>query len=146
MAIVGLLMGMLFTVMAQMRTQARRSRAASEAVQIATAWEGYLGDYHRLPFASGVMRGDPVRILGGQTGDNNDNPRRIVYLDVSRELEDDPPELLDPWGEPYRFRLNADGWVSDPRDGGERLGLHILVWSTGPDGENGTNDDIFSAN
>lgn len=45
-----------------------------------------------------------------------------------------PISLIDPWGKPYRYRLKKSS---------ERKGaLAPYVWSSGPDGVSGTNDDI----
>lgn len=57
--------------------------------------------------------------------------------------------LIDPWGNPYRvaMRLNEpDPAVWNARFGGGTTGqdLWYAVWSCGPDGKDGTKDDITS--
>ena len=80
------------------------------------------------------------------------NKRRIKYLDPRPEY--DPSQgptdgdnkehtWLDPWDNPYRMRINVDATeqIPDPSDSSsspKKLAGRIVLWSIGPDGEDGS--------
>jgi len=141
-AIIGLLVGLSFTMLNTMRTQARRAQAGSQVTQIATAWLAYLEDHHTFPPGSSgpltEMNAVAIDILRGN------NPHERVYLDFHGETG----EYLDPWGNRYQFHLdyNRDNRVPDPRGGPEDLYQSVIVWSWGPNGEDdGTPDEIIAS-
>ena len=59
--------------------------------------------------------------------DPNNNKQNMI----DKKGGDLPVEVEDPWGNPWRFRNDADKKNPD-----------FDLWSHGPDGENGTADDI----
>ena len=74
------------------------------------------------------------------------NRRRKRYLDPRTEYdpsigptESDNPKhtWLDPWGNPYRIRINVDASerIPDPSGVQNNLSGSIIIWSLGPDGE-----------
>ncbi len=135
-AIIGLLAGVLFTMLGAMRNQSRRAQAASQVTQIATAWNAYLEDHQTFPTGLSEMNAAAIDILRG----NNAHAR--VYLDFRGTTT----EYLDPWGNPYRFILdeNRNNRVADPR-GGEAW-VPVLVWSWGPNGmSEGSPDEIIAS-
>ena len=79
------------------------------------------------------------------------NKRKIKYLDPRPEYDPSKSPTnddnkantwLDPWGNPYRIRINFDGTekITDPSDASKKLSGRIILWSLGPDGGSGTND------
>ena len=73
------------------------------------------------------------------------NKRKIKYLDPRPTYDpsqgptagDNPANTwLDPWGKPYRIRINVDASekIPDPSKSGMLSGS-IILWSLGPDGE-----------
>ena len=53
-------------------------------------------------------------------------------------------DFVDPWGQPYWIRLDYDydGSITDEATGVSHSSENFLIWSIGPDGKNGTADDI----
>ena len=73
------------------------------------------------------------------------NKRKIKYLDPRPEYdpsqsptdtENKKHTWLDPWGNPYRIRINYDGSgkIPDPSGVKDNLSGSIVLWSLGPDG------------
>jgi hypothetical protein len=90
---------------------------------------------------------------------NANNPRRIVFLEVNRVADPARPRsgfldkdgdpalrgcLFDPWGREYLIALDYDGSGSVKGPNGENVKAGVIIWSAGPDGESGTEDDIRS--
>lgn len=83
------------------------------------------------------------------------NKRRTQYLDPRPEYdpsksptEGKNPEntWLDPWGKPYWIRINVDGseQIVDPANTAstaKKLSGRIILWSLGPDGESGADEN-----
>lgn len=83
------------------------------------------------------------------------NKRRTKYLEPRPEYDPSkgPNEgknpdntWLDPWGKPYRFRINVDGTeqITDPSNisgSTKKLSGRIILWSLGPDGESGADSN-----
>ena len=114
-------LGLLFAPLATDRgTPAREVRARSLAAQLETACFAYLTEYGTLPPTSENYR--LIKIL------SEDNPRKIVFLNL-RPIDLSPNgELLDPWGTPYRITFDSNSKV------------HMV--SAGPDKVFGTPDDV----
>jgi hypothetical protein len=87
------------------------------------------------------------------------NPRRIVFLELNRVADPARPRsglldkdgnpalrgcLFDPWGREYLITLDYDGSGTVKGPGGENVKAGVIIWSAGPDGESGTEDDIRS--
>ena len=47
------------------------------------------------------------------------------------EFQPKPKDVLDPWGNQYQYKKPA-----------EKSGMEYDLWSIGPDGQDGTDDDI----
>ena len=85
------------------------------------------------------------------------NPRVTDYLGEIKEAKVIKDKLLgglyrqtettiglyDPWGQPYRIRLDgdSDGGVDDPSAPGTRIPKTIAIWSAGKDGDFSTWED-----
>lgn len=52
--------------------------------------------------------------------------------------------LFDPWGREYMIAVDYDGSGTVKGPGGEEVKAGVIIWSVGPDGESGTEDDIRS--
>ncbi len=161
MLLASLLMGGLNAAM----RRARKTRARRNVSQITTAWKGYYADNRRFPDASfsgearvviTEMDATAIQILRGPSGDSTyddpeyqaKNPREQEYMDFHKAVT----EFLDPWKNPYRIILDEgrggyDGIISVPTLGGggtEEVRQSVAVYSIGPDGEEGTADDVCS--
>ncbi|MBT3191156.1 MAG: hypothetical protein HN341_01245, partial [Verrucomicrobia bacterium] len=99
-------------------------------------------DYKHFPDVGGPtiteMGRDAVAILRG----DECNARGSEYMDFHSRTD----EFLDPWKNRYRVVLDSapyDGRVDIPGHG-SGLKFSAVSWSTGPDGESGTADDVCS--
>lgn len=108
--IIGILSGLLFTVLAQAKEAARKRRCATEVRELTRAWYAYWQAYGNLP-EYGQMTPDAVKALQGN--DPANNLKKIKFMDF-------PPEAAvsgykDPWGQLYRLSLATDqmtnSWV-----------------------------------
>lgn len=137
-AIILMLAGLILAGLSGMGTRARRAKARSQVGQISVAWTQYLQDYKCFPTPGGdelvEMGEDAIEILRGV------NPKGFTYLDFRTSTV----AYNDPWHNPYQFLLDyaLDNRVSDDVRGIEELRLSVAVWSKGPDGDSGTDDDV----
>jgi len=157
-AIMALLAGMLLGGIGAAKAKAKKTEARSAVSQIATAWNSYFADYKRFPnemkgdsFDLSAMNEDAVHIMHGDynltdypahSKYKTKNPRQTAYLDFH---EGHVGGYLDPWGHVYQLSLDEkpyDSKVNVP--GLTGLQFSVAVWSMGPDGLNGTADDIRS--
>ena len=87
------------------------------------------------------------------------NPRRIVFFEANGVVDPARPRsgfldkdgdqvlrgcLFDPWGREYMIAIDFDGSGTVKGPGGEEVKAGVIIWSVGPDGESGTEDDIRS--
>ncbi len=83
-----------------------------------------------------------IVFFSGRTArlDDEGRPFRGVHVDGEGHHQ-----LLDPWGNLYRVKLDLDydGFVQAPH-GPADIAEPVLIWSSGADGEEGTGDDLKS--
>ena len=90
-----------------------------------TAFRLYWAEYGSLPSGDDVAL---MKVLMATNSDNQ-NPKRIVFIDVSKRLFDAQGRYLDPWRTPYRFVIDGEAHT-------------IQVKSLGPNGiDDGANQD-----
>jgi hypothetical protein len=93
--------------------------------------------------------------------DDTSNSRKINFLgDIKKAVksqfgkyahgliqEDGTAELVDPWGDVYRIRIDidGDGFINDPSTPGNRLKARVIVWSAGKDRDSSTWDDNIAS-
>ena len=77
---------------------ARTVKAENAVRQLVTAAEAYNEEYGEPP------RGDRKAILRAL---QNDNPRKVVFLEISPKDLSTDGIYLDPWGTPYAFDLST---------------------------------------
>ena len=102
-SIIGVLAGLGFGAVQGALNSAKRAQARNDVNQVASAVKAYTLEYGRLP--------DEGEVVSALTGNN---PKKIVFLEP-RMAAGTPPrnglsgtELLDPWGNAYRFYLDDD--------------------------------------
>jgi len=105
------------------RTRISRSQATSDVRWFRTAISAYISEYGQEP------TGTQQNILKALQGDN---PRRIVFMEVSPKMNLKDGLFLDPWGVPYKVEYSLDGYH--------------WVYSTGANkiDEGGHGDDVTS--
>jgi len=166
--VIGIFASILFPAFSGAMQRAERAHAESTAYHVKNAISAYFTEYRHYPVreAAGDVTLDTDEelmdvLLGSdsQAGADGLNPRRIV-LYTDRQAKPDGHGgfrggvtldaagggiLLDPWGRPYRVRLDTDydNRVEnpDPDDPERILPESILVWSAGPDGDFDTWED-----
>jgi prepilin-type N-terminal cleavage/methylation domain-containing protein len=162
--IMALLASMLLGGLKAANSKEKKTEARNAVDQIVTAWKVYYADYKHFPdtgngtsYKITEMGQDAIRILqGNYAGDswNEKNPRKTVYIDFHGLYTDQPDftGFLDPWGNIYQVTLDEvpyDGkiTVTESVNGSQQIvekRLIAAVWSMGPDGINGTADDVHS--
>jgi hypothetical protein len=90
---------------------------------------------------------------------HGNNPRRISFFESGRgdagvsrpgfgQAADNTPQkrgcFFDPWGNELRIRIDYDGSGTVETPSGAIVKGKAIVWSIGPDGKSGTQDDIKS--
>jgi len=83
-AIIGILMGLIFPAAGSAMNSAKKTTAKNQVVQIATAITAYETEYGRLPAStSGQVDADLVKMLCTSSGDTQNNPRGIIFLEAN---------------------------------------------------------------
>ena len=156
--IMALLASMLLGGLKAARNKAKKTDARRAVDQIVTAWNSYYADYKHFPdegngtsYDITSMNDDAIHILHGNydlgrypghSVYKEKNPRGTQYLDF---YEGYTGGYKDPWGNIYQVALDQspyDSKVDVPGISG--LQFSAAAWSMGPDGINGTPDDVRS--
>lgn len=124
--------------------------AERTCVELRIAITNFQVEYRQLPQVPGAEGKDLQVLTTGDTGLisilSGENPHKIVYIAPNGVNG----ALLDPWSNPYHVALDydADGSVQGPTSENptehQAVSRSALVWSSGPDGEPGTRDDIVA--
>lgn len=184
-AIIAILGLILLPVLGSVRERAKVTTATSDVKQIANAWRIYYVDRRSWPDPQDFESGDSVaksseradgevfwnayvKLLSGDFDPGTDaalarnNPSATAYLPLRPAQIDQNGEFVDPWGNPYKFKLDKrysgppDAIVDSSRTGDLRIGRFdygeygdpdnpsdeqiiiedtVLAWSRGPDEE-----------
>jgi len=157
--IIAVLIGLLFPAFQGIQTQARKTQAKSDLMQIVTAVNAYYTEYGKYPLPPSIP-GDTT--YGGTTTNQQlfnelrsvtamQNPRAIVFLSPPDVKDTNNPragistapatagQYFDTWGKPYMIRVDTDydNQVNNPyaRNAGSvplvRSG--VIAWSFGKD-------------
>ena len=134
-AIIAILSGLLFSVATGVFQKGNRARGESELQAISVALESYRGRFGDYPDVE-----TPRQLFGalegklGPDGTLLDKPFPSM-LEVGKFsfVEDENPELLDPWDEPYVYRyIQPDN---------QTLQSAYRLFSKGPDGKSSIEGD-----
>ncbi len=136
--------------------------AATTIMTLENAIKSYEIEYNRLPFLPDTKGGLPQGRTGIQrtkgwlldslTSKSRINPRAVIFFDPPHAIGhkegiekayDGELVLLDPWGRPYYFMLDYDETpgIIDPSNSSKKLQKHIIIYSSGPDGNPETWED-----
>ncbi len=138
------------------RGDARRSQARNDVMTLLTAIRAYQTEYGALPlpailsFEDEATQARLLRVLQGL--DDTLNPRRIVFFEARAAtggwwrakyksgIHPKSGALIDPWGTPYRLRLDSDydSTIDNPYVDGKAIGTSVIAWSVGRDGVQGS--------
>ena len=122
-AIIGILMSLLFPAVNSAIDAAKKAQAKNDVTQIATAVTAYYTEYGKLPSATTPAPTTDQTLSAASNGivgilmgtDTNNNPRQIVFLEVSDVSKkkgksglDASGNFVDPWGNTYQITLDYD--------------------------------------
>ena len=147
---------MIFVMGATPSPIARQRQAQVDVRAIAYAIKMYYTEYGMLPLpndtnpASEATVGDEgtgnesvIGILCATNSPESLNPKHLVFLKPSASMDSVGQErgiredgnFYDPWGNPYRIRLDSayTGSLHTPQ--GEITSTNVIVWSIGPEGK-----------
>jgi len=130
--------------------RAEKAQAMAEVQSLSATAKVFYQEYGRFPLQTvtndHIYADDQsalIAILRARPGTTNDNPRRIVFLEVPDSSISPSGEFRDPWDQPYHIIADwsGDGVVMV---GTNRVARRVAVWSNGPDGKNdfGAGDDV----
>jgi prepilin-type N-terminal cleavage/methylation domain-containing protein len=157
--IIAILAGILLPVVRTVFVTAERRKALVQVTEISKAIEVYHSHYHRPPVAFSEIKGSSgdtsetqgktrsvsvVKALGAY--DTDVNPRRELYFEIPQNEECKPApkaamgDFFDPWCEQYGIMLDMDG-DRKITFRGKPYTTRSIVFSYGPDGVAGTDDD-----
>ncbi len=126
-SVIGVLAGLLFPTIGAAIRAAKRTKAKTECKNLVTAFHAYYTEFGYWPTNSA----DNFDI----TTNTFCNAKGIHFFDFSQtDYIDLQARYLDPWRQPYRFRvdINYDNSISSPTGGS--VAAMVLTWSFGPDG------------
>jgi len=111
-SIIAVLAGLAFPAVNGAMDSARKARAKSDVTQIATAVVAYETEYGKLPTISGNSVN--TAFLATLSGNSTDNPRKIVFLELSEWKKGkggtNASGFCDPWDNTsvYQIALDTD--------------------------------------
>ena len=154
-AIIGILVSVTLPMVGRMVEAARRTTARTDLTSLVAAIRGYHSEYGRFPLEAAEWIDDNRELLnvlrarpriGNMGPPHSQNPRRIVFLNVSDgslsrtgNQVDPDPNFIDPWGRPYRIALdrNFTGTVNTEVGSVDRR--TVVAWTRGRDPDNPDN-------
>jgi len=141
-SIIAVLAGLAFPAVNGALDSARKARAASDVSQIATAVVAYETEYGKLPTLSG--NSVDTTFLATLTGNSTDNPRRIVFLEVTEWKKGkggtNASGFCDPWDSSSVYQIALDtNYYNSVTAGTNSTNImkKVAVWNipTGTDSE-----------
>lgn len=150
-AIIAILAGILVPAVNGGLKSAKKRRAEVECQSIETAVRQFHSDFRYMPWG----KYDEKKKMGNdQWAEDTANQKNVMsFLQGSNVLQKAYLEIpdsgkgdgvfYDPWGNPYVVGMdrNGDGQL---KWNGKTYKLAVMVYSYGPDGKDGTTDDILS--
>ena len=130
---------------------AKKRRAEVECQSIETAVRQFQSDFRYMPWGAYNEKKKMGEDKWAEDAANQKNVMSFLqgsnvlqkaYLEVPDSGKDDGV-FYDPWGQPYVIGMdrNGDGQL---KWNGKTYKLAVMVYSYGPDGKDGTKDDILS--
>jgi prepilin-type N-terminal cleavage/methylation domain-containing protein len=157
-AIIAILAGMLLPALSKVRATAKKTEAREMMHQIKTSFKQYLVDYRKFP--AEAIRSTDSNTLAILSGTTNGPMAKYSYLG-HKYMDVTTNELaqgfLDPWGSPYMIAIDNgqaphddatayDRKVKAGPNYGEVVGVEVVLWSKGEDGDDtpgdGQKDDV----
>jgi type II secretory pathway pseudopilin PulG len=150
-AVIALLAGLLLPALAHGRKRSQIQRARTECKQLLAAFHSYNADCSRWPVAGYSNETVTLSLsnsLYRKLCNLDRNDVGLPYLEYSAKGTDAAGNLVDPWGNIWRLRFDADedGRVANPFAPSNYIGSSVLIWSKGPDGQEDAGGETSAAN
>ena len=133
-SIIAVLAGLAFPAVNGAMDSARKARAKSDVTQIATAVVAYETEYGRLPTISGNSVN--TAFLATLSGNSTDNPRKIVFLELSEWKKGkggtNAAGFCDPWDNTSVYQIALDTNYSNSvtaGTNGTNIMKKVAVWN-----------------
>jgi hypothetical protein len=146
----------MFMIIYPMQThpdRAKSTRANSLGMDLAIGFRAYYTEYGRYPLQTASTEDHAyaadykplIDILTGKASNTNENPRRLVFIEINKRDLNAAGVFVDPWNNPFNIVADWDG-NGEVRVGTTNLHVGVAVWSSGPNRKNefGRGDDIHS--
>jgi prepilin-type N-terminal cleavage/methylation domain-containing protein len=149
-AIIAVLIGLLFPAFRAVQDQAKRTQAKNDLTQIVNAVNAYYTEYGKYPLATddAIITNNAalMNVLRATVATNN--PRQIVFISPPNVKDTVNPrggigsdgQYYDPWGTPYRLRIDgnynnqlANPYAEDTGAGPLNASIGVMSWSAGKD-------------
>ncbi len=150
-SILAILMGLIVPVFSHMKQNARIAADKVTAKNLETAFRAYLDHYSTWPSSIGAneknIEGDLYEMLRGDKGPYNQDGINFYEFSNTNTGDKAVDSFWDP-NEPdnervFRAQFDHDYDNTISHAGGD-IQRPVIVWGVGPDGKNGTADDITS--
>jgi len=132
-AIIGILMSLLFPAASSAIDAARKAQAKNDVTQIAAAVVAYEAEYGKLPLpAKTTVDTELVNVLAGIDTNSTNNPRGLVFLEVSAAKKGksgtNEKGFVDPWANIYQIVMD-DNYDNSVTAKGINLRKKVAVWN-----------------
>ena len=150
-AIIGILAAISMPVISKAMQSAKKAQAATELKTIETGLRAYYNDYSKYPHNSGLQadftysdlgaapNSELMNVLRALDGPGNNshanNPRRIVYIELTERQIDGERNFIDPWQRQYIVTVDTafDNDCKGVAPHGTVLNKQVAAWSRGPE-------------
>jgi len=169
-AIIGLLSGLIFVGLSNVKEKSRQTKAKIQLKQLEKAFTAYHDEYGEWPKGligydtgsddymenlTGIQLGEnAARMLRGENI-NDLNPRELVFYEITDGMikrdGHNTVGFVDPWGHCYKYMMdyNDDGVVNARFTSGQstnQVSLSgVALWSQGPDGSDAQESDNITS-
>jgi prepilin-type N-terminal cleavage/methylation domain-containing protein len=152
--IIAILMAILLPVVNSAKEQAKKTRARAEIKQLELAWKNLLADNRTWPASANANESAVYMDAGRVSCLTSNNPKRLIYLEISAKSMDASGGMKDPWSttaDPrlYRVAFDADynNSIAFQRGTGTKKTNEVVmravaIWSDGPQ-RNDPSDDLL---
>ncbi|MEI8315030.1 MAG: prepilin-type N-terminal cleavage/methylation domain-containing protein [Verrucomicrobiota bacterium] len=143
--IIAILVALLFPAIKQALIKAEVAKAKTTILSTATAFKAFNSQYGYYPTSATVT---PLKLTTSLFSSANGNSLNITFLDTANKdiATDGTGQILDPWKKAYYVAFDAtyNNTVATNSSGSGTIAGGVAVWSFGPDGTEGTSDDVTS--
>lgn len=138
MAIIMILGGLLYPVIAKVKNDAKNVKAKADVRQLDIALKAILADYREWPTAIGgpstSMKDVGSSVIAFLNGTDPANTKKVCYMEFDKGSMNNLG-FVDPWKQLYKIALGSDGTVTPSGASASALPRPCAAWSLGPPDE-----------